>query len=133
MAPTVDEYCIKVGDVFRSIDVEELVAMALDNPTMLSLGVAKNCPDRARIEALIRSTVTFIQNVKPRESAVLMQSLGLKSLADGSHCGHLVTSPLPKVANAYVKFNEKYYGGLNANQRNLKFAMDIIVNLLTGV
>lgn len=133
MAPTVDEYCIKVGDVFRSIDVEELVAMALDNPTMLSLGVAKNSPDRARIEALIRSTVTFIQNVKPRDTAVLMQSFGLTSLADGSHCGHLVTSPLPKVANAYVKFNEKYYGGLNANQRNLKFAMDIIVNLLTGV
>lgn len=132
-APEPEEYCIKVIDVFRSIDVDELVAMVLDNPTMLSLGVAKTSPDRARIEALIRSTVTFIQNVKPRETAVLMQSFGLKSLADGSHCGHLVTSPLPKVANAYVQFNERYYGGMTPNQRNLKFAMDIIVNLLAGV
>lgn len=131
--PKTEEYCIKIGDIFRSIDVDELVAMVLDNPTILSLGVAHNSPEKARIEALIRSTVSFIQHVKPRETAVLMQSFGLTSLADGSHCGHLVTSPLPKVANAYVQFNERYYGGLNPNQRNLKFAMDIIMNLLVGV
>ena len=133
-SPAVDEYCIKVGDVFRSINVDELVTMVMDNPTMLSLGIAKEkCPERQRVETLIRSTVSLIQHVKPRETAVLMQSFGLTSLADGSHCGHLVTSPLPKVANAYVKFNERYYGGLSPAQRNLKFAADIVINLLVGV
>lgn len=131
--PKTEEYCIKVGDVFRSIDVDELVVMVLDQPTILSLGVAHNSPEKARIEALIRSIVSFFQHVKPRETAVLMQSFGLTSLADGSHCGHLVTSPLPKVANAYVKFNERYYGGLSPAQRNLKFAADIVINLLVGV
>ena len=113
--------------------MDELVVMVLDQPTILSLGVAHNSPEKARIEALIRSVVSFFQHVKPRETAVLMQSFGLTSLADGSHCGHLVTSPLPKVANAYVKFNERYYGGLSPAQRNLKFAADIVINLLVGV
>lgn len=123
-----------VSDVFRSIDVEELITAVLDSPNYLSIGIAKNnCPERQRIEALIRATVSYLCNVKRQETGVLMQSFGLKSLADGSHCGHLVTSPLAKVANAHVAFSDKYYGGLNPGQRNLKFAQDIIVNLLAGV
>lgn len=123
-----------VGDVFRSIDVEELVSAVLDTPNFLSIGIAKtNCYDRQRIEAMIRATVSFLCNVKRKETGVLMQSFGLKSLADGKIHGHLVTSSLVEIANAHATFSDKYFGGLSPNERNMKFAKDIIVNLLAGV
>ena len=133
-APQRELSAMHVGDVFRSIDVEELVSAVLDTPNFLSLGIAKsNCYERQRMESLIRSTVSYLCNVKRRETGVLMQSFGLKSLADGKMCGHLVTSPLVQIANAHVAFSDKYFGGMGPNERNLKFAKDIIVNLLAGV
>ena len=133
-APQQELSAMHVGDVFRSIDVEELVAAVLDAPNFLSLGIAKsNCYERQRTESLIRATVSYLCNVKRRETGVLMQSFGLKSLADGKMCGHLVTSPLVQIANAHITFSDRYYGGLSPNERNLKFAKDIIVNLLAGV
>ena len=133
-APQQELSAMHVGDVFRSIDVEELVSAVLDTPNFLSLGIAKsNCYERQRMESLIRATVSYLCNVKRRETGVLMQSFGLKSLADGKMCGHLVTSPLVQIANAHVAFSDKYFGGLGPNERNLKFAKDIIVNLLAGV
>ncbi len=134
-APEPERYHLTVGDVFRTIDADELVAMILDQPTMLGIGIAKtgSCPEHRRIEALIRATVSYIQNVRRKENGILMQAFGLKSLQNGRICGHLVTSPLAQIANAYVKLDDKHYGGLNPNQRNLKFARDIVVNLLAGV
>lgn len=132
--PQKDLSSMHVSDVFRSIDVEELIVAVLDKPNFLSIGIAKNnCPERERLEKLIRATVAFLCNVKREETGVLMRSFGLQSVADGSHCGHLVTSSLAKVANAHAVFSDKYYSGLNPNQRNLKFAQDIIINLLAGV
>lgn len=128
-----EEYAIKVGDVFRAIDVDELVSMILDKPSTLSYQISNSCvcPERRRKEALIRATVSYLQNVHPKETGILMQGFGLKE--NGRICGHLVTSPLATVANASVKFDKAYYGGLTPTQRNLKFALDIIVNLLVGI
>ncbi len=130
-----EQYHVTVGDVFRAIDVDELVAVILDQPTLLGIGIAKlrDCPERRRIAELIRATVSYIQSVRREESGILMQAFGLKSLRDGRICGHLVTAPLAQVANAYVKLDDKYYGVLNPNERNLQFARDVVVNLLAGV
>lgn len=131
--PAADRYCMKVGDVFRKVTADQLVDFILRKPTMLSIGVAEGSPEFARLEALIRATVLYIQNVKPRETAQLLQSFGLKSLVDGRLCGHLVTSPMAQTANAYMEFDEKFYSGLHPAEKVLKFAADIVINLLIGI
>ncbi|MBO5921032.1 MAG: hypothetical protein J6Q48_01425 [Bacteroidaceae bacterium] len=128
-----EEFCIAVRDVFRSIDVDMLVQETLDTPSMLSYAIARNSPERARIEALIRATVSYIQNVKPKETGFLVQGIGLQSLPDKKFCASLKSASLAQIANSYVKFPDYNYGGLHPDQRNLKFAKDFIVNLLEGV
>ena len=61
-----------------------------------------------------------------------MQSFAVFSLKDGKMLGHMATTPLSQLANCYVKFDEKYYGGLTPCQRNLKLASDFVINLLAG-
>ncbi len=134
--PEPKEYAINVGDVFRSIDVDELVSVVLDQPSILSIGFSQSatCPERVRKEALIRATVSYLQNVKRNETGILMTGFSLKHLDDGSRCGHLVTEPLFRIANAYVAIQEdRYYSRLKPADANLQFAKDIIVNLLAGV
>ena len=132
-AKPAEELSITVRDVFRSIDVDMLVQETLDTPSMLSCGIAKNSPDRNRVEALIRAVASYIEHTKPKDVGLLVQGIGLQSLPDKKYCASLKSASLAQIANAYVKFNDAYYGGLHPEQRNLKFAKDIIVNLLDGV
>lgn len=134
--PEPKEYAINIGDVFRSIDVDELVSVILDQPSMLSVGFSQSasCPERVRKEALIRATVSYLQNVQRKDTGILMTGFGLKHLSDGKRCGHLVTEPLSRIANAYIAIQEdQYYSRMKPAEANLKFAKDIIVNLLAGV
>jgi hypothetical protein len=126
------QYSMTVSDIFRRVTADQVVDCILRNPSMLSIGITEDSDEWDRREALIRATVSYIQHIAPRETGLLLQSFALKSLKNGCICGHLVTSPLAEIANAYVMLDDKYYGGLNPNQRNLKFAQDIIVNLLAG-
>ena len=128
-----EKLSITVRDVFRSIDVDMLIHETLDAPSMLSYSIAKNSSERTRIEALIRATVSYIENTKPKEVDLLVQGIGLHSLPDKKICASLKSASLAQVANAYVKFSDVYYGGLSPEQRHLKCAKDIIVNLLEGV
>ena len=128
-----EEFCITVRDVFRSIDIDMLIQETLDAPSMLSYSIAKNSSERARIEALIRATASYIQNVKPKEIGLLVQGIGLQSLPDKKFCASLKSASLAQIANSYTKFPDYNFGGLHPDQRNLKFAKDIIVNLLEGV
>ena len=121
-----------IADVMNSIDVDELVSTVLDKPSILSFQISRNCSERRRYEALIRAVVSYIEHIKPKEGALLMQSFAVFSLKDGKRCGHLVTTPLSQLANCYVKFDAKDYGGLTPCQRNLKFASDFVINLLAG-
>lgn len=132
-AKPAEELSITVRDVFNSIDVDMLVQEALDAPSMLSYAIAKNSPERARIETLIRATVSFIQNVRSKECSLLVHGIGLQSLPDKKYCSSLKSASLTQIANAYVKLPDHIYGGLNPDQRNLKCAKDIVVNLLAGV
>lgn len=127
-----DSCSMTIADVINSIDVDELVSTVLDEASMLSFRIASHCAERQRYEALIRSVVSYIEHLKPKESELLMQSFAVFSLKDGKRCGHLVTTPLSQLASCYVKFDEKYYGGLTPCQRNLKFASDFVINLLAG-
>ncbi len=127
-----DPYCMRVGDVLRAIDIDELVSKLLDQPSMLNLSITKNSPEWTRKEALIRSIATYLQSVAPRETGVLLDSWALKT-PDGFVCGHLVTTPMARVANAHVQIDDKHYGGLTPKEANLKFAADIIANLMVGV
>lgn len=128
-----EELSITVRDIMCSVDVDELIAEILDKPSLLSISTAKNSVERLRLEALIRAITSYIQNIKPKNIGLLMQGIGLKSLPDKKHCGSLRNTPLVQIANAYVKLPDYNYGGLHPDQRNLKFAKDIIVNLLEGV
>lgn len=128
-----EKLSITVRDVFRSIDVDMLIHETLDAPSMLSYSIAKNSSERTRIEALIRATVSYIENTKPKEVDLLVQGIGLHSLPDKKICASLKSASLAQIANAYVKFSDVYYGGLSPEQRHLKCAKDIIVNLLEGV
>ena len=121
-----------IADVINSIDVDELVSTVLDKPSTLSFQISRNCSERRRYEALIRAVASYIEHLKPKESELLMQSFAVFSLKDGKRCGHLVTTPLSQLASCYVKFDEKYCGGLTPCQRNLKFASDFVINLLAG-
>lgn len=77
--------------------------------------------------------IPVIEHTKPKDVGLLVQGIGLQSLPDKKYCASLKSASLAQIANAYVKFNDAYYGGLHPEQRNLKFAKDIIVNLLDGV
>lgn len=126
------QYSIKVADVFRRVTADQMIDCILRNPSMLSIGITEGSNEWNRREALIRATVSYIQHIAPKENGLLLQSFALKSIKSGRLCGHLITSPLTEIANAYVSFDEKDYGGLSSAQRNQKFARDIIVNLLIG-
>lgn len=123
--------CMRVCDIFRKVTAEQLIEYLLKKPSMLSIGVADGSVEQIRYAELIKATVTFMQYAKAEDRAILMEGFSLKG-PDGKHCGHLVTAPR-LVPGAYVKFNEKYYGGLNPSERNLKFAADIVINLLAGI
>lgn len=130
------EYAVNVGDVFRAIDIDELVEKILDQPTILSIGISKSskCPERQRLESLIRASASYLQHVKRKETGILMSGFSLKHVSDGRRCGHLVTEPMSRIANAYVKIDEdRYYAGLKPAEANLKFATDIMINLLVGI
>ena len=134
--PEPKTYAVNVGDVIRSIDVDRLVAEILDCPSLLSIGLPKSdsCHERARKEALIRATVAYLQNVQRKDTGILMTGFSLKHLSDGKLCGHLVTEPLARIANAYVEVQENTrYSCLKPADANLQFAKDIILNLLVGV
>ena len=123
--------CMRVCDIFRKVTAEQLIDYLLKKPSMLSIGVADGSVEQSRYAELIKATVAFMQYAKAEDRAILMEGFSLKG-PDGKHCGHLVTAPR-LVPGAYVKFNEKYYGGLNPSERNLKFAADIVINLLAGI
>ena len=133
-APEPEQYCLKVGDVFRKITDVQMIDYILKHPTILSIGIIEGSPEWFRLESLIRATVTYIQNVAPKETGILMSGFSLKHLSDGRRCGNLVTEPMSRIANAFVKIREdKYYADLKPAEANLKFAADIVINLLAGV
>jgi hypothetical protein len=128
-----DPYCMKVGDVFRAIDCEELVKAIMEQPTILAIGVAKDSPEYRRKCGLIRATCAYLQHVAPKETALLVDGFTVKRPGTGTLCGPFINLPLPELANAYVKTSDKYFGGLKPAEINLRFAAHVIVNLLVGV
>lgn len=135
--PQPKTYTTTLGDIFRSLDVEELLAAALDQSTMLNVGISQStsCLERKRREALIRATVSYLQNVQRKDIGLLLTGFSLKSLdEDGKKIGLIVGAPLSRIANAYVAIQEDpYYSRLKPADANLQFAKDIIVHLLIGV
>ncbi len=126
------QYSMTVSDIFRRVTTNQMVDCILRNPSMLSIGITEGSNEWKRREELIRATVSYIQHIAPKENGLSLQSFALKSIKTGRLCGHLTTAKLKEIANAYVSFDEKDYGGLPPAQRNQKFARDIIVNLLVG-
>jgi hypothetical protein len=134
--PESKEYATTVGDIFRSIDTNNLVSEILDQKSLVSIGISQSasCPERQRLETLIRAISAYLQHAKRKDVGMLMNGFSLKRLSDGTLCGHLTTEPLPRIANAYVEIHDNpRYSSLKPEDACLQFAKDIVVNLLVGV
>lgn len=126
----------KVGDVFRQITADRLVEYLFEEsgPNRLTIGIVKGSPAWTQRENLVRAAVTYLQNVPRKDTGILMVGFGLQRLKDHKVCGHLVTDSLSRVANAGVKFESSpYYAHLKPTEAVLKYAADIVINLLFGI
>lgn len=124
----------RVADMFRRVTAAQIVTRILRHPSLLSLNVAENSPEYARLEALITAVVTYIQATRPTSSRYLLKGFALRSVT-GDHrvCSHIMLSPMADVANAYVELDDKYYGGLKPAEQVEKFVADVVVNMLIGI
>lgn len=130
--PESEESAMKVGDVFRQITADQLVEYLFENsPNMLTVGIVKGSPTWTQRENMVRAVVAYLQNVPRKDTGIQMVGFGLKRLKDNKVCGHLVTDSLSRVANAGVKFeNNPYYAHLKPTEAALKFAADIVIQLV---
>ena len=124
----------RVADMFRRVTAAQIVTRILRHPSLLSLNVAENSPEHARLEALITAVVTYIQAARPTNSRYLLKGFALRSVT-GDHrvCNHIMLSPMADIANAYVELDDKYYGGLKPAEQTEKYVADIVVNMLIGI
>lgn len=131
-APEPEESGTKVGDIFRQITADQLVEYLFENsPNMITVGIVKGSPTWTQRENLVRAVVAYLQNVPRKDTGIQMVGFGLKRLKDNKVCGHLVTDSLSRVANAGVKFeNNPYYTHLKPTEAALKFAADIVIQLV---
>ena len=130
--PESEESAMKVGDVFRQITADQLVEYLFENsPNMLTVGIVKGSPTWTQRENMVRAVVAYLQSVPRKDTGIQMVGFGLKRLKDNKVCGHLVTDSLSRVANAGVKFeNNPYYAHLKPTEAALKFAADIVIQLV---
>lgn len=127
-----EDLTTKVGDIFRRITADQLVEYLFENsPNMITVGIVKGSPTWTQRENLVRAVVAYLQNVPRKDTGIQMVGFGLKRLKDNKVCGHLVTDSLSRVANAGVKFeNNPYYTHLKPTEAALKFAADIVIQLV---
>lgn len=125
---------MRVADMFRRVTAEQTVNRILRQPSMLSLNVAENSPEFARLESLITAVVTYIQAARPTNSRYILKGFALRSVTGGHRvCNHIMLSPIADIANAYVELDDKYYGGLKPAEQTEKYVADIVVNMLIGI
>lgn len=129
------EPATKVGDIFRQLTADQLVEYLFENgPNMLTVGIVKGSPTWKQRENLARAAIAYLQNVPRKDTGIQMVGFGMKRLKDNKVCGHLVTDSLSRVANAGVKFeSSSHYAHLKPTEAALKFAADIVINLLIGI
>lgn len=131
-APEPEESGTKVGDIFRQITAEQLVAYMFENgPSMVTMGITQGSPIWIQRENMVRSLVAYIQNVPPKNNGFRLVGFGLKRLKDNQMCGLVTTVSLGRIANAEIKFQETtYYTCLKPTEAALKFAADIVSQLV---
>ena len=130
--PESEESAMKVGDVFRQITADQLVEYLFENsPNMLTVGIVKGSPTWTQRENLVRAVVAYLQNVPRNDIGLQLIGFGLKRLSDGKMVGNLYTDSLARIANACVKFQDSpYYAHLKPTEATLKFAADIVIQLV---
>ena len=133
--PEPEEPTTKVGDIFRQITADQLVEYLFENaPSRLTVGIVKGSPTWKQRENLVRAVVAYLQNVPRKDTGIQMVGFGMKRLKDNKVCGHVATDSLSRVANAGVNFESSpYYAHLKPTEAALKFAADIVINLLIGI
>lgn len=132
--PEPEEYSLTVADMFRKVTASQIVDRILRHPNMLSINVAENSPEFARLESLITSVVTYIQAVRPKPRGLLLKGFALKPMTGEPRiCGHLTLSKMSDIASAFVELDNQYYGGLKPAEQTEKFVADVVVNMLIGI
>lgn len=124
----------RVGDMFRRVTAEQIVNRILRHPSFLSINVAENSPEYARIESLITAIVTYIQAVRPINSRYLLKGFALKSATGNPRvCHHIMLAPMSDIAGAFAELDDKVYGGLKPAERTEKYVADVVTHMLTGI
>ena len=132
--PEPEKYSLTVADMFRKVTASQIVDRILRHPNMLSINVAENSPEFARLESLITSVVTYIQAVRPKPRGLLLKGFALKPMTGEPRiCGHLTLSKMSDIASAFVELDNQYYGGLKPAEQTEKFVADVVVNMLIGI
>ncbi len=130
-----EKYSLTVADMFRKVTAAQIADRILRYPSMLSINVAENSPEFARLETLITAVVTYIQAVRPKPSGLLLKGFALKPVTGEPRvCGHLTLSKMSDIAGAFVgELDSHYYGGLKPAEQTEKFVADVVTNMLIGV
>ena len=133
--PEPEKYSLTVADMFRKVTASQIVNRILRQPSMLSINVAENSPEFARLETLITAVVTYIQAVRPTPSGLLLKGFALKpTTGEPRVCGHLMLSKMTDIAGSYVgELDKSYYGGLQPAEQTEKFVADVVINMLIGI
>lgn len=130
-----EKYSLTVADMFRKVTAAQIADRILRYPSMLSINVAENSPEFARLETLITAVVTYIQAVRPKPSGLLLKGFALKPVTGEPRvCGHLTLSKMSDIAGAFVgELDSHYYGGLKPAEQTEKFVADVVTNMLIGI
>ena len=132
--PEPEKHSLTVADMFRKVTASQIADRILRHPSMLSINVAENSPEFARLETLITAVVTYIQAVRPKPSGLLLKGFALKPVTGEPRvCGHLTLSKMSDIASAFVELDNQYYGGLKPAEQTEKFVADVVVNMLIGI
>ena len=134
-SPEAEEPMAKVADIFRQITADQLVEYLLETgPNMLTVGIVKGSPIWTQRENMVRAVVIYLQNVPRKDNGLQLIGFGLKRLNDGKIVGNLHSDSLTRVANASVKIQDSpYYAHLKPTDAALKFASDVVIQLLTSI
>ena len=124
------KYQLLVGDIFRAVDVAQVVFQLMHKPSRLSLSIAEGSPEWNRRKELVYAIVTLIQQVERKGNGLVLDGSWLR-YPDGT----LYPSPTPlmRLANAYTTIPDKEYGGLHPAEKNVKFVADIVADLVLGL
>ena len=103
-------------------------------PNLLTVGIVKGSPIWTQRENMVRAVVIYLQNVPRKDNGLQLIGFGLKRLNDGKIVGNLHSDSLTRVANASVKIQDSpYYAHLKPTDAALKFASDVVIQLLTSI